>query len=336
MTPIFELTANGQDLTGKIKSRLIGLTISDEIGTASDSLEIELDNRSSAIAVPRFGAELRLGLGYAESGIVAKGVWRVDEVEMSGPDRKFLIRARSADTNTATALPKLMAKKDHTWLDGSGNPLTIGAIAAAMADENGLKLQIDPTVASAIPGNSHQTAESDLTFLGNAAADVDAFVKPAGGKLLVLKFGAGISSSGQALPTITINITDALRWRCLLTRRSSHAKVKAHWTDPNGLTHEETAESGDSSMEDSETLLEENYHEGATAQNAAQSKANQLARGSESVSVSMVGDPRICSEMRIILKGFHPDIDRTWLAARVMHRLNESGLVTEIECTKVI
>jgi phage protein D len=153
---------------------------------------------------------------------------------------------------------------------------------------------------------------------------------------LVLKFGAGISSSGQALPTITINITDALRWRCLLTRRSSHAKVKAHWTDPDGLTHEEIAESGDSSMEDSETLLEENYHEGATAQNAAQSKANQLARGSESVSVSMVGNPRICSEMRIILKGFHPDIDRTWLAARVMHRLNESGLVTEIECTKVI
>lgn len=45
MTPSFTLRANDQDITAKIKDRLIRLSVTDEAGFKSDTLSIKLDNR---------------------------------------------------------------------------------------------------------------------------------------------------------------------------------------------------------------------------------------------------------------------------------------------------
>src|ERR1017187_5726466 len=170
LTPTYQVSANGVDLTAKLKTRLISLTISDETGINSDSVEIEIDDRDGAVAIPPFGADLVVGIGYTETGIVAKGRFRVDEIETSGPDRRMLIRARSADTNAATSMPQIKAKTTKTWLWPDGHAMTIGDILQKIAADNQLMFSCrDATIATAIPASDQQTAESDINYLGREA-----------------------------------------------------------------------------------------------------------------------------------------------------------------------
>ena len=63
MTTRFQITANDQDLTNLFSQRLIRMSISDEVGTTSDQIQIDIDkridplgNRYASAALPDFGA----------------------------------------------------------------------------------------------------------------------------------------------------------------------------------------------------------------------------------------------------------------------------------------
>ena len=58
MKPKYQISADDNDITKLIQSRLMSLTISDEIGLVSDTMTLELDDRDSAFALPAFGAVL--------------------------------------------------------------------------------------------------------------------------------------------------------------------------------------------------------------------------------------------------------------------------------------
>ena len=53
MTPDFQILADRQDVTQAIRSRFISLTITDEAGLQSDSLEIKIDDRDSTLEMPQ-------------------------------------------------------------------------------------------------------------------------------------------------------------------------------------------------------------------------------------------------------------------------------------------
>ena len=56
MKPKYKIIADDNDITELIHSRLISLSISDEIGIVSDTMTMELDDRDSAFALPSSGA----------------------------------------------------------------------------------------------------------------------------------------------------------------------------------------------------------------------------------------------------------------------------------------
>ena len=58
MRPIFTILADQQNVTDTIRDRLLSLRITDEAGTQSDTVEIQLDDRDAKIQWPRHGAEL--------------------------------------------------------------------------------------------------------------------------------------------------------------------------------------------------------------------------------------------------------------------------------------
>ena len=49
MKPNFSIIADNKDVTDLLQSRLLSLSISDEIGLVSDTLTIKLDNRDSVL-----------------------------------------------------------------------------------------------------------------------------------------------------------------------------------------------------------------------------------------------------------------------------------------------
>ncbi|WP_339048231.1 hypothetical protein [Candidatus Mesenet endosymbiont of Phosphuga atrata] len=65
MTPDFYITAEDISTTESIKSSLISLHITDELGTTSDEAEICLDYSSYFEASDK----LKISLGYKETGV---------------------------------------------------------------------------------------------------------------------------------------------------------------------------------------------------------------------------------------------------------------------------
>lgn len=333
-TPQFTVTANDNNITTTIEPLLISLTVHDEVGLSSDSVEIVLDDSNGSIVLPSFGALLAVAIGYKESGLIAKGQWRVDELDIdAGPEHRLLIRARSADTNSADALPEIKALKDQSWVGQ-----TIGQIASVIAGNANLTLAISPEIASVIPYTDQQTRQSDLAFLMDICHynNHDTVVRPANGVLVIATFGSGLSVGGQPLPTFTITPPDSLRCRCVLSQRGAFKKVSAATTDDNGVTTYQTAMSPDADEDDADTLLPDGYPDPSSALNAAQAAVNNYDRATEKLELSLVGNAAISSGCFLTLTGFRTGVDNTWVASHVTHKIDDQGFVTDIEAVKKI
>jgi len=345
MTPRFQITANDQDLTNLFSQRLIRMSISDEVGTTSDQIQIDIDkridplgNRYASAALPDFGAILAVSLGYVETGLSKMGDWIVDEIEIEGPERMMVIRARSANTPAAgagnsTVISQLQEKRSDTY-DG----LTILQIVSKIAARNNLGTAVDSEIGNTVVPHAAQSNEQDSFFLYNLLARYNAGLKIQGKALNVFRHGSGEAPRGTGtvqMASITLLPKDCLRWHATLTRRSSHKRAKARYHDPQ--TGQDTyvqAATSDATEEDSVTTDPEEHPDEPQALAAATSLVQRLDRDSEMLDLTLVGNPIVCCQSALVLSGFDPAIDRAWIAVRVTHTLDRSGYVTHVECQK--
>jgi len=111
MTPKFRVLADSLDVTAKIADRLKRLVVSDEAGHNSDAVEIELDNRDGAIAIPRTGAELEVFMGYSETGLTRMGLFTAGDISLSGPPDTLTIQGHAANMRISPAVNRPMRVK---------------------------------------------------------------------------------------------------------------------------------------------------------------------------------------------------------------------------------
>ena len=67
MTPRFRVVADGKDITALINDRLLLLKTTDKPGMESDDFELRIDDRDSAVALPKRGAGVEIYLGLCRS-----------------------------------------------------------------------------------------------------------------------------------------------------------------------------------------------------------------------------------------------------------------------------
>lgn len=108
---------------GRIRKRLISLSLSEKRGEAADQLDIVLSDADGRLALPKTGAVLAVQLGWKQGsdvkiGVVDKGSLKVDEVAHSGPPDVITIRARSVDFTS-----DLTTSREKSW-----HGTTLGAI----------------------------------------------------------------------------------------------------------------------------------------------------------------------------------------------------------------
>ena len=157
-----------QDVTAAVRERLLGLRVSDEEGYRSDTVEISLDDRGGMVELPRRGAELKVELGYEESGRVSMGRYTVDEVELSGPPATISIRAKAADMRAT-----LKQRKTRSW-----HQISIGDLVATVAAEHGLESRTAEDLRGIVLPHVDQTDESDLHLLTRLGEQYDAEGRP--------------------------------------------------------------------------------------------------------------------------------------------------------------
>ncbi|MBD2784322.1 phage late control D family protein [Xenorhabdus sp. DI] len=223
--PAFRLEINNKDISGKIQSRLMLLTLTDNRGLESDQLDIELDDADGTLKLPRRGDILTLELGWHGHPLTPKGQFVVDEIEHSGAPDRLTIRARSADFRG-----DLNVKREYSY-----HKHTLESIVSTIATRNQLKFKISQEL-KGISMHIDQTNESDVSFLTRVAKQEGAIASVKNGELLFIRQGQNKAASGQDIPLVLITRHSGDSHRFSLSDREAYTGVDAQWLDTRTAT----------------------------------------------------------------------------------------------------
>jgi phage protein D len=97
----FNVTVAGSNITTALLPVLIGLRVSDKVGTHTDSADLEIDDTEARIILPQKGGDVVIALGWESTGLRVVFRGTVDEVKSSGSrgaGRRLMIVAKGMDT----------------------------------------------------------------------------------------------------------------------------------------------------------------------------------------------------------------------------------------------
>lgn len=311
MKPAFRITVAGTDITQKVADRLISLTVKDDAGVKSDRVEITLDDRDQAIAIPPMRAVISVAIGYTDR-LVDKGQYTVEEVEIEGPERRMVIRGNATGASKGAG-----AAKQRSW-----HETTLGDIARSIAGKHGWEANISPELDS-IPIDHIDQHENDLQFLVRLALDNGAGAKVTHNRLVIAPTGEGKTVSGKSLPVIGLSASETAEWNMTLTKRGDYSGVKATYHD---LKTGEEGEAIAGKDDDNTHELTNSYPDKASAERAAKSKKDSLQRGKAKFEISkMIGIPEMTAEVRVNATGFRAGVDGIWNLVSVTHKISDGG-----------
>ena len=329
--PLWRVTLSGEDITRRIKPRLISLTLTDNRGLDADQLDITLSDHDGRLDIPTRKARIHLALGWSDTGLVDKGSYTVDEVEHSGPPDILTIRARSADLRGG-----ITTKKERSW-----HKTTVGAIVRKIADENDLQPGVAADLENEAVGHLDQTAESDANLLTRLAGTLGATATIKAGRLLFFRIGQGMTVSGLPLDRALITRSHGDRHSFKAVDRDAGTAVRAYYQDVKAgekqevIVKREKDEDGEKVEHsgDNTITLRHTYASKANATRAANAALDKAARGVSTFSLTLArGRPDLFPELPARLSGWKPSINGSeWLIDKVIHQLSSSGLVTNLE-----
>lgn len=319
----YRLIINGKDLTPTLTrlGLLSSLTVTEKRGEEADTVSLVLIDDGS-VPLPRRGQIISVALGWEGQDLVDKGQFKIDAAGHDGPPDVITVRASSADLTAA-----LRVRRDKSWRD-----TTLGAVVQDLAARNGLQVRIAPELASKTVALVSQSRESDANLLTRLGRLYDAVATVKAGRLIFSPIGRGSTTSGQAIPTITIQRTAADTHSWSESDRETFAAVTASWHDVAAGARK-TVKVGDANADSSKTQkLRRVFASEDAARQAAEAKLRRSKRGAADLRLALaLGRPEIYPEQRIKAVGWKPEIDDAeWLIETATHHLEE-GLSTALE-----
>lgn len=322
--PAYRIQANGADVTAAMLERFVEMTLTDEAGHTSDTVEIVLADHipDKPIALPRTGAELRVWLGY-QGALTDRGLFVVDEVELAGAPGRMVIRGRAAPFETSTGgKVDLQTQKSRSWAKGT----TIGSMVRKIAGEHGLQAKVDGALSGIALPHTDQSSESDMNLLSRIAARHDAIAKPAGGALVFARRGEGAAPGGGTMPRVTLTPADGRDYRVTIASRDGAGTCVAYYRDiRKAERHEVKVGEGEPVRR-----LRQSFPDAGSATAAARAALRKDARGERTLSYTIPGRATLSAECVLTLRGFRDGVDGEWLVKSVTHRIDSGGFVTEI------
>jgi hypothetical protein len=325
MTPIFRVEKDGSDITPLIAPRLLSLSVTDGIGWGSDAMTLELADAGRNLEIPRRGARLSVYLGYAETSLEWLGIFVVDTVAIKGPPDVMTISCCGAAFMDADQGAAWQTRESRSW-----NTMTVDKMAGLIAQMHGVGIEVSITAPEIVLPQIEQTDESDLHMLLRIAAQHNLIVKPAVGKLIVMRRTDTATPGGTVIPTVTITPQDIASWDFDLGNRLRYNRVITVYHDlSTGQPVECTAGTGDV----------EYRHPGALAnaldaQAAADAYLHAFQRGGATFSFALPGRGDLRADMTIALSGFRNGLDGDgWKIENAEHKLDRGGYSLSISGT---
>ena len=319
---IYRLLVDGVDIGTKFQDRLNSLTITDNRGMESDALEVTLSDHDGLLNLPPKDAVIQAWIGWSNTGLVYKGLYKVKEVEHSGAPDILTIRASSADLKSG-----LKQKKERSFSN-----VTLEAVLQAIVFQHELDLSVHQSLAKRQIINLIQN-ESDANLLTRLADEHDAMASIKNGKLLFMPKGASQTISGQDLPTYLITRDKGDSHRYSNTDGGDEiTAVRAFYYDAVQGKKLEVVY-GDASNQNIKELRHI-HQDKQSATLVAKAKLADLKRTSLTFSYNLAyGNPDLIPEMTFLFDGLKEQIDEIyWLGTRITHSIDASnGFTTALE-----
>jgi phage protein D len=324
MKPKFEIIANGKSITALVSPILHSLTVTDETSEKADTFSLVLDDSAGTLEFPKQGAlvSIKLGLG----SLVDLGTFTVATVRSSGPPSLLQIDGHAAPFSASGERNGMQARKSRSF-----DEKTIGDIVKQIAGEHGLDPVIAKDLEDADLGHLDQTDESDASFLNRVAREVGAVVKATSDRLAFVKRGTSETASGKNLPTITLLRKDVTTWDFTAEDRGNYKSVVATYRDHGAAqTVEVVVGDGEPSLR-----LPHTYSSSGNAKRAATAKLDDSKRSSGGTfQLTMPARLDIIAESPLSVAGIRQGVDGSFIARRVTHTLDGSGLRTTVDAEK--
>ncbi len=351
MTPAVVLSIDGQAFGSNTMSRIIDVTVDDKRGFEADEITITLSDADGALAIPSMESMIKVWLGYAETGVVYKGEYKISGFEHTGSPDQLRISAIAADLAASLA-----EQQEKTW-----RKTTLGAIVETIAKKHGYTPKLHKDLAAIAIDHITQTNESDASFLMRLADQYDAIATVKQTHLLFMPVGKGQTLSGEAIPTVLINRLSGDSHRFSYNTSDNYNAVKAFYLpdkkgsnkqfvlinadniEPKKKAEKKEPSKAKSKEAEKQTALTDGgdktkvlrhvYANKTNAERGARSAYKKLKRGRAQFSIALaVGRPDLAPETPVQVQGFKDLIDsETWLIEKISHSVSSGGYISQID-----
>ena len=351
MTPAVVLSIDGQAFGSNTMSRIIDVTVDDKRGFEADEITITLSDADGALAIPSMESMIKVWLGYAETGVVYKGEYKISGFEHTGAPDQLRISAIAADLAASLA-----EQQEKTW-----RKTTLGAIVETIAKKHGYTPKLHKDLAAIAIDHITQTNESDASFLMRLADQYDAIATVKQTHLLFMPVGKGQTLSGEAIPTVLINRLSGDSHRFSYNTSDNYNAVKAFYLpdkkgsnkqfvlinadniEPKKKAEKKEPSKAKSKEAEKQTALTDGgdktkvlrhvYANKTNAERGARSAYKKLKRGRAQFSIALaVGRPDLAPETPVQVQGFKDLIDsETWLIEKISHSVSSGGYISQID-----
>lgn len=323
MTPIIQILKGGADLMPTMAPYFIRATLSDAVGTENDRLEVELDDAGGQIPLPLEDDELTVLAGQVETGVSVAGVFKVQGWRSGW--------SGGAETMTMTARAASLTQKGKAGGVKHWDQASLASIFGEIAGDLGLSAMVDPDIGSRVLDWAARWEASPMDFATRLAGEQGAAVKPAGGRLAVVKRGSGRDAGGAELPTILVMRAGSLGWDGSGEPRPRFSAVVASWHDPQDGKRK-TISQATGKAGHAHVLIHGRPSE-AEARQAAESRARELTMLTGSAEFTVVYDPANSAGAFVAASGFRTGIDGRWVSETIETTFDKKGgAISTIRC----
>ena len=317
---VFMVTVAGANITTTLMPVLISLTVSDKVGTHSDTASLEVDDTEGRIVLPGIGAPVIVALGWEGDGVRVVFTGTVDEVKSSGSrggGRTLTITAKGMDT---TGKPK---EGQQRHFDDS----TVENILRQAGKTAGVtQVEVDPSLAS-ITRSYFEMRDESFIHMGERLA------REIGGNFCIQGTTAFMSKRGGSYTAAVIaawgrnlhgwDISPSLG-------RAQYSRLRARWYDPAKAQWQET-EAGTSLAVDARHDHRYAKPDEAEAQQQTASDRATSERDAGEGSVTIEGDTSAIPDGLCIVSGARPGVDGPYRIESVTHSYSrDGGFVTQL------
>jgi phage protein D len=322
LTSTYSVIVAGQDVTSRFDPLLTDITVTDKVGTTSDTCSLKLADPGGSISLPAKGDPIIVNI---DGGEIFRGT--VDEVRSAGGKSNgftLSITGKGIDTTKKVKEPQQKHVDKKTFKD----------VAEKWGRDAGLTVSVHADLGSIERLYWDMRTESFIHWGRRIADEIGASFKVSGDRAAFVPANDGKTASGQEGPSVTAEWgKNLISWDIApVVGRPTFEKATVRYFDPKeGKIKEVEAKIKSESVTAGHVVRFAGTDEGQSTAKAKSEGKKSERKGAEG-SVEITGNPNAQGGGKCVLVGTRPGIDGTYRITSATHKLSKkNGYVVSLE-----